>query len=63
MPNNLATIVVASVGAIVFLHLVDWFRVDRYFYLYMGFSLLLGLYLTLHSFSARARRIVGGPEC
>jgi hypothetical protein len=33
-------------------HLVEWFRFDRYFYLYLGFSLALGLYLTVHGFIA-----------
>jgi hypothetical protein len=34
--------------------LVDWFRFEKFFYLYVGFAAILGLYITVHGFSAAA---------
>jgi hypothetical protein len=34
--------------------LVEWFRFDQYFYVYLGFSAVLGLYLAIHGFLAPA---------
>jgi hypothetical protein len=36
--------------------LVDWFRFEEFFYLYVGFAAVLGLYITVHGFSAAAAR-------
>jgi hypothetical protein len=36
--------------------LVDWFRFEEFFYLYVGFGAVLGLYITVHGFSAAAAR-------
>ena len=36
--------------------LVDWFHFEEFFYLYLGFAAVLGLYLTVHGFSAAAQR-------
>jgi len=36
--------------------LVDWFRFEKFFYLYVGFAAVLGLYITVHGFSAAAAR-------
>jgi len=35
--------------------LVDWFRFEQFFYVYLGVSAALGLYLTVHSFVASRR--------
>jgi hypothetical protein len=34
------------------IRLVAWFRFDELFYLYLGFAVALGLYLTVHAFLA-----------
>jgi hypothetical protein len=36
--------------------LVDWFHFEEFFYLYLGFAAVLGLYLAVHGFSAGAAR-------
>ena len=36
--------------------LVDWFRFEQLFYVYLGFSAALGLYLAVHGFIASAER-------
>ena len=36
------------------IRLVEWLRVDQYFYVYLGFGSLLGLYLTIRGFLASA---------
>jgi hypothetical protein len=36
--------------------LADWFHFEDFFYLYLGFAAVLGLYLTVHGFSAAAAR-------
>ena len=36
--------------------LVDWFRFEEFFYLYVGFAAALGFYITVHGFSAAAAR-------
>jgi hypothetical protein len=37
-------------------HLVDWFRFEDLFYVYLGFATVLGLYLTVRRFSAGAAK-------
>ena len=39
--------------------LVDWFHFEEFFYLYLGFAAVLGLYLAAHGFSADATK--GAP--
>jgi len=36
--------------------LVDWFRFEEFFYLYVGFAAALGFYITVHGFSAAATK-------
>ena len=36
--------------------LVDWFHFEEFFYLYLGFAAVLGLYLAAHGFSADATK-------
>lgn len=42
--------------------LIEWFRFDRYFYAYLGFGAVLGLYLTIHGFLPSAGRRRAGES-